>query len=160
MTLFFTIPLEVCGGVKMEEQSFDKHARYFPLQHYVWLPLSMLMLISVFGYTIYQFVKGEFTFGSVLLIGLVILAIIPGMLARIYSVKLQDRMIRTEEQLRYYMLTTKRLDPALTMDQLIALRFAPDEEFIALVDLTLAENLTSVDIKKAIQVWRVDAHRV
>lgn len=116
--------------------------------------------MSVIGYTIYQITQGDFTFGSLLLIGVVVLAIIPGMLARIYSVKLQDRMIRTEEQLRYYILTTKRLDPSLTLDQLIALRFAPDEEFIDLVDRTLAENLTSNDIKQAIREWKSDHHRV
>ncbi len=144
----------------MNEQNTDNHARYFPLQHFVWLPLSMILLLSSIGYTVYKIVQGEFTLGLLFLIGIVILAIIPGMLARLYSVKLQDRIIRTEEQLRYYILTTKRLDPSLTLDQLIALRFAPDEEFISLVDRTLAENLTSTEIKKAIQTWKADNHRV
>nr|WP_269052449.1 DUF6526 family protein [Sporosarcina sp. G11-34] len=95
-----------------------------------------------------------------MLIGVVILAIIPGMLARIYAVKLQDRIIRTEEQFRYYILTTKRLDPSLTLAQLIALHFAPDEEFVSLVDRTLAENLSSDEIKQAIHEWRADYNRV
>lgn len=144
----------------MKQQTAENHARYFPLQHLVWLPLSVVLLLAVIGYTIYQIVKGEFTFGSLILLGVVILAIIPGMLARIYAVKLQDRIIRTEEQFRYYVLTAKRLDPGLTLDQLIALRFASDEEFISLVDRTVAENLSSVEIKQAIQEWRADYNRV
>lgn len=144
----------------MKEQTTEKHARYFPLQHFVWIPLSLVLLLSVIGYTIYQITQGQFTFGWLILIGVVVLAIIPGMLARIYSVKLQDRIIRTEEQLRYYILTTERLDPSLTLDQLIALRFAPDEEFIGLVDRTLAEKLTSSEIKQAIHKWKSDHHRV
>ena len=120
----------------------------------------MVLLLSTIGYTIYQLVKGQFTFGSLILLGAVFLAIIPGMLARIYAVKLQDRMIRTEEQLRYYILAKKRLDPTITITQLIALRFASDEEFVALVDRTLLENLSSEDIKKAIHEWRPDHNRV
>lgn len=144
----------------MKQQTSEQHARYFPLQHFFWLPLSAVLLLSVFGYSIYQITKGEFTFGSLLLLGIVVLAVIPGVLARMYAVKLQDRIIRTEEQLRYYILATKRLDPSLTLEQLIALRFAPDEEFIVLVDRTLAENLTPSEIKQAIGEWRADNHRV
>lgn len=144
----------------MKQQNFENHSRYFPLQHFIWLPLSFVLLLSAISYSIYQMIKGEFTFGSLLLLGAVVLAIIPGMLARMYAVKLQDRMIRTEEQLRYYILTSKRLDPSLTLDQLIALRFAPDEEFVGLVDRTLAENLSSTAIKEAIREWRADHHRV
>ncbi|MEG0471863.1 MAG: DUF6526 family protein, partial [Solibacillus sp.] len=92
--------------------------------------------------------------------GAVLLAIIPGMLARIYALTLQDRLIQTEEQLRYYMLTNKRIDDRVTTQQLIALRFASDEEFVNLVERVVAENLSQADIKEAIQVWRSDHHRV
>ena len=144
----------------MKEQSYENHARYHPLQHYVWLPLSFLMLVSIVVYTIYQFIKNGFSLQLLLLLGVVVLAIIPGMLARIYATTLQDRIIRTEEQLRYYMLTKNRLDDRLTIDQLIALRFASDEEFIELVDRTIDENLSNDDIKKLIKTWRADHHRV
>lgn len=142
------------------QQSLEKHARYFPLQHFVWLPLGFVMLISTIGYTIYQLVKGQFSGQTILLLGVVVLAIIPGMIARIYAVKLQDRLIRTEEQLRYYMLTQKRLDRALSIQHLIALRFASDEEYVLLVDRAVDEKLTPADIKNAIQVWRADYYRV
>lgn len=144
----------------MKEQSYESHARYKPLQHFVWLPLSFLLLVSTVVYAIYQFVKNGFSFHLLLLVGTVFLAIIPGMLARIYATTLQDRIIRTEEQLRYYMLTENRLDDRLTKEQLIALRFASDSEFVELVDLTMTKNLSSDDIKKNIKTWRADHHRV
>ena len=56
----------------------------------------------------------------------------PGLLAwyaRIFPLKAQDRAIRAEESLRYYILTGKRLDPRLTMSQIVGLRFASDAEF-------------------------------
>lgn len=144
----------------MKEQSFENHARYYPLQHFVWLPLSFLLLVGTVVYTIYQFVINGFSLQLLLLVGVVFLAIIPGMLARIYATTLQDRIIRTEEQLRYFILTGNRLDNRLTIEQLIALRFASDGEFVELVDLTLNENLSPKEIKKKIKTWRADHHRV
>jgi transcriptional/translational regulatory protein YebC/TACO1 len=45
------------------------------------------------------------------------------------------------------------------MGQIIALRFAPNEELIALVDRATKESLSAKDIKQAIQNWRPDYHR-
>lgn len=144
----------------MKEQSASNHTQYQPLQHFIWLPLSFLMLVLTVIYIIFTIVNGAFSLLTLLLIGIVLLAIIPGMLARMYALILQDRLIRTEEQLRYYMLTNKRIDSRITMKQLIALRFASDDELIDLVDLTIAENLTPEAIKKTIKHWRADHYRV
>lgn len=119
-----------------------------------------MLLLTTVGYIIYQLITKEFTLGSLILLGAIILAIIPGMLTRIYALKLQDRLIRKEEQLRYYILTTKRLDPHITIAQIIALRFASDEEFVGLVNRTVTEKLTASEIKKAIQEWCPDNYRV
>ena len=45
------------------------------------------------------------------------------------------------------------------MQQIIALRFAPDEEYLDLIDRALKENLTNKQIKQAIKNWRADHHR-
>ena len=79
---------------------------------------------------------------------------------RVFPLKAQDRAIRAEEALRYFILTGKPLDKRLTIGQITALRFASDEEFLPLVDRSLAENLSSKDIKQAIKNWRPDYHRV
>lgn len=144
----------------MKQQSATNHTRYFPLQHFVWLPLSAVLLLSTIAYIVYRISSNTFSAALLLLLGAVILAIIPGMLARIYALTLQDRLIRTEEQLRYFMLTNKRIDDRITTKQLIALRFASDEEYVKLVDRALEENLSPVELKSAIQTWRSDNHRV
>jgi hypothetical protein len=58
------------------------------------------------------------------------------------------------------MLTGKRLDDRIVMKQLIALRFAGDEEFPALARRTADEKLEPDAIKKEIKNWRADWHRV
>jgi len=45
------------------------------------------------------------------------------------------------------------------MDQIIALRFAADEEFLELAEKAVKNNLSPKDIKKAISNWRADHHR-
>ena len=79
---------------------------------------------------------------------------------RIYALKAQDRAIRAEEALRHYILTGKPLDARLRMGQIIALRFASDNELPELAGRAVNENLTSQDIKKAIKDWRADYYRV
>lgn len=144
----------------MKKQSVDNHARYFPLQHFIWLPLGAILGITTVVYGVFKIIKGGFTFDIVLLFGVLIMAIISGILARMYGVKLQDRIIRTEERLRYYMLTQERMNEQFTINQLIALRFAPDEEYVSLAKRTLKENLSSNDIKLSIETWRADHERI
>jgi hypothetical protein len=84
-------------------------------------------------------------------------------LTRRYSLKVQDRLIRLEEQIRYERLLKPELRTraaSLTLPQTIALRFASDGELPGLVERTLEENLSVLDIKKRIQVWRPDHQRV
>jgi hypothetical protein len=79
--------------------------------------------------------------------------------ARSFAVRAQDRAIRAEENFRYYVLTGKPLDKRITMDQIIGLRFASDEEFPDLVQKALDGNMGREDIKKAVKNWRADNHR-
>jgi hypothetical protein len=77
-----------------------------------------------------------------------------------FAVTAQDRAIRAEENLRHYVLTGKLLDPRLSVWQVIALRFASDDEFAALAARAAQENLEPKAIKQAVQHWRPDLHRV
>jgi hypothetical protein len=82
---------------------------------------------------------------------------------RINPLKVQDRLIRLEEQLRMNTLLPGPLReriPELTEKQLVALRFASDEEIARLVEETLQNNLSPKDIKKKIEKWRPDYFRV
>ena len=80
--------------------------------------------------------------------------------ARAFSLKAQDRAIKAEENFRYYLLTGKALSSKLTMRQIIGLRFASDEEFVALADKAVKERLSEKEIKKSIKNWKPDTYRV
>jgi hypothetical protein len=81
-------------------------------------------------------------------------------IARLFSLKAQDRAIRAEENLRHYVMTGKLLNPKLTVRQIIGLRFASDDEFVALAGRAVEENLSEDAIKKAVKNWRADTYRV
>jgi hypothetical protein len=79
---------------------------------------------------------------------------------RYFALRAQDRAIRAEENLRYFAITGKLLDSKLGIGQIIALRFASNNEFVDLAHKAVEENLTPRQIKEAIQHWRGDYHRV
>jgi hypothetical protein len=80
-------------------------------------------------------------------------------ISRAYTVRLQDRIIRVEMHGRLLRLGRDRDFGRLTIKQLTALRFASDAELPALVDKTLAENLTPDQIKRGVANWQPDLHR-
>lgn len=79
---------------------------------------------------------------------------------RFFALKAQDRAIRSEENLRYFAITGNLLDSKLTMGQIVALRFAPNNEFVDLAHRAVSEDMKPSDIKKAIQNWKADHSRV
>jgi hypothetical protein len=78
---------------------------------------------------------------------------------RSFALKAQDRAIRAEENWRYFILTGKRLNQNISLYQIIALRFASDEEFVSLAERTLEQNLKPDEIKRLIKNWRPDYYR-
>jgi len=79
---------------------------------------------------------------------------------RTFALKAQDRAIRAEERLRYFILTGKPLPAELRFSQIIALRFASDAEYLELLDRTIKEQLSAKEIKAQIKNWKADYHRV
>jgi apolipoprotein N-acyltransferase len=79
---------------------------------------------------------------------------------RMFALKAQDRAIRAEENLRHFALTGKLLPSSLGIGQIVALRFAADEEFAAVAAKAAAENLTGKQIKQSINNWKADTYRV
>ena len=144
----------------MEKQSFKNHIRYYVPHHFVYYPIIMLFL----AFSVYFIFTSEdkliWTFISAIFVVLFCLAF---MLRQHYALTLQNRMVRLELRYRYFSLTGKRLEDfknQLKEDQLFALRFAPDEELIELIERTLLENLSGTEIKKGIIHWKGDYERV
>ena len=141
----------------MQEQNFKNHSRLVPGYH----GLTFLLIIALLIGSIVNLVNSakENLYSASLLC---LVAVIFGLLAwyiRVFALKAQDRAIRAEESLRYFIITGKRLPSTVKMGQIIALRFAADEEFPALVDRAVNESLKPKDIKAAIANWRADHNR-
>jgi hypothetical protein len=79
---------------------------------------------------------------------------------RIFALKAQDRAIRAEENLRHFVLTGKLLPSSLRIGQIVALRFASDDEFATLAQKAAEENLPGKQIKQSITSWKEDTYRV
>jgi hypothetical protein len=140
-------------------QNYDNHVRNHAPFVYFLLPLLALNLI----YAIVQLARFHDLDRVVYLLmsfGFVVIALI----ARTNALRVQDRVIRLEEQLRYARLLpaalAERAD-GLKLGQIIALRFASDAELPALIQQTLDGQFAKPDdIKRAVKSWRADHLRV
>lgn len=145
----------------METQNYKNHIRFYPPHHFVFYPVMLILL----GTSIYFIIADENLRTIWIFISILILAIIlvSFMLRQHYALTLQDRIVRLEIRYRYFTITGERLElleNKISDNQLFALRFAPDEELPSLVNKAILENLSSAQIKKSIQNWRADNHRV
>jgi hypothetical protein len=141
------------------QQSYANHTRWHPPFHFFVVPV----LLINFVWSVVDFVKAP---GSnqgrwiVVSAALVVLALV----ARTNALKVQDRIIRLEERLRYQQLLPAELSQqcgSLALAPTIALRFASDEELEGLVREVLGGRLAKpAEIKKAIKSWRGDTSRV
>ncbi len=142
----------------MQSQNFSNHTRLSPTYHFATgIPLLALVVGSFIN--LYQSSHDNLYSASLIcLMSLIVLSIF--FHARTFGLKAQDRAIRAEENFRHFMLTRKPLDSRLTLSQLIALRFASDDEFPALADKAAINKMSSKEIKQSIKNWRGDYHRV
>jgi hypothetical protein len=143
----------------MKEQNYSNHRRYIPGFHFVLFFLGILALVGSIFFLVKSCMHGIERIASVIVFLGSVNFMILFFYAREFATKVQDRAIRAEENLRHFTLTGNLLDPRLTMPQIIALRFAPDLEFVELANRAVAENLSNDDIKKSIKNWKPDHHR-
>lgn len=143
----------------METQNFKNHAKYVPLYHFI-TPTVILAVIIGSGVNLYDACMNETGFYSASLISVLsIVLMVIWFYVRAFALKAQDRAIRAEENFRYFVSTGKPFDSRLTTRQIIGLRFAGDDEFVALAKRAVDENLTEKQIKMAIQNWKADNYR-
>jgi hypothetical protein len=144
----------------MKIQTYYNHIRFYTPHHFIYYPVLILFLaasiylgITTEDHLIWAFISAAFVF----------LFALAYMLRQHYALTLQNRIVRLEMRYRYFTLTGKRFEEfeyKLTDDQIFALRFAPDDELVPLVEDTLKNSLTGDAIKKAIVHWKADYHRV
>ena len=144
--------------MERKPQTYANHAKWDPIFHFFLAPLLLILAVGAIRYAV---VDGSgFAWG---IAGLAVAAMLSVFKMRLYSLKVQDRVIRMEERLRLSLLLPESLRPRigeLREAQLIALRFAPDAEAPALVQRILDGRLDGKAIKQAIKNWRPDYLRV
>ena len=142
----------------MKQQNYRNHRRSSATFHFVTLPLLIAMVIGSFVNLFRSFDTNLFS-ASLICLGSIIMSSLYYH-TRLFSLKVQSRLIRAEENFRHFILTGKPLDKRLTLSQIIALRFAQDDQFVVLASKAVEEKLTNDQIKQLVTDWKGDYHRV
>lgn len=145
----------------MTQQNFSNHIRYYTPHHFVFYPVILAGTIFSF----WQKNKSpehalEWLFIAIIFI---IIGWLSYMTRQHYALTLQNRLVRSEMRLRYFILTGLNFAPLeskLSFGQIAALRFASDEELPALLQKASAENMAPKEIKASIRQWTPDYQRV
>ncbi|MFN9743729.1 MAG: DUF6526 family protein [Acidobacteriota bacterium] len=142
-----------------DSQNLANHTRYHTPFHKVGFPLIALYL----GWSVWLLIRQP-GLESLMNLALIIALLVTFSLTRLYALKVQDRLIRLEEQLRFQRVLPAELESqaaSIPVPFLVALRFAPDEELSELVSQTLAGKFAKpIEVKRAIRSWRGDYWRV
>lgn len=140
-------------------QTFENHVRYVPTYHGVALPIFVVNL----AWAVYRLIARP-TLDAVVALLLAAGLLLLFFHARHFALTVQDRVIRLEMRLRLARLLPPDLQGRIeefNVDQLVALRFASDEELPELARKVLTERLSDrTTIKRLIKYWQADHLRV
>lgn len=143
----------------MAAQNYSNHTKFAPSFHFVSFPAAALVL-AYFGNRLFD----DPNLANGAMVGLALVSLSALLHSRLFAMGVQDRVIRLEERLRLRDVLPDAYRPRiaeLTTAQLIALRFASDEELPPLVERVLAgEFANTKEIKQAVQHWRADHQRI
>ena len=141
----------------MKQQNYKNHSKYVIGYHGV----TFLAILAFLGGSMRNLwnASEDNLYADLLLVLLGFILLFMMYFIRSFALRAQDRAIRAEEKLRYFILTGKSINNKLTTRQFVGLRFAPDDEFPALAEKAAMENLSENDIKKAIKNWKADDYR-
>jgi hypothetical protein len=142
-----------------QAQTLATHRRWIPMWHFFAIPILVANVIVVAS----RFARDPRLINGWAVI--VAIALLVGIfLSRTMPLRAQDRIIRLEERARLERVLPSDLRGRvgeLTASQLVAIRFADDDELPELTRRTLNGELKSqADIKRAIRNWRADTLRV
>lgn len=140
----------------MTEQNFSNHAKFEPTFHAFVVPVLALNLV----WAILQIFRAGFTWGRLVQALTALALVFLAFHARLFALRVQDRIIRMEERQRFGRLLPDDLKPRIgefAPSQLIALRFAGDDELPGLARKVLDDKVTDRKaIKQMVQHWRAD----
>jgi len=140
----------------MKEQNYANHAKWVPTFHFFVLPVLVLNFVQ----SIVRIVQAGLTWNGIVAILTALALLLLALQARLFALKVQDRVIRMEERQRMSRLLPEDLQARIsefTPGQLIALRFASDEELPALARKVLNDKVTDAKtIKQSVKNWRAD----
>ena len=136
-------------------QTYATHRRYFPLFHYVAVPILLANMVVAIAHAI----RRPTPFNAWLVI--LSLGLVAGLVAsRASTLHVQNRLIGLEMRLRLATSLAPELRsriPELQLRHLIGLRFAGDAELPELVERCLRGELPTTDaVKRAVRDWRPD----
>ena len=140
----------------MAEQSYESHT-HRPVPSGLVVLFALTALVLMIGYMFFGWQTRDWALLAV--IGAVFVL---GGISRLYTVNLQDRIIMLEMKVRCAEVLPAGQDAhlaKLSKKQIVALRFASDDELGALLERAARENLPPKDIKASIKSWRPDLHR-
>ena len=136
-------------------QTYKKHARWLPGYHFFVMPVLLANLLNSVRH-VYLLPTRGMVFQMIVALALLML----GFLARIMALTVQDRVIRLEMRMRLRGLLPADMQSRineLTHRQLVALRFAGDEELPLLCrDVLDGKLATSNEIKQRVKSWQSD----
>ncbi len=137
----------------MNGQTYANH-RYRPT---LWLVTALLAAIAVVLAVFLMLLRPAVVTLAPMLLALAVILTV--WMVRQYALRLQNRIIRLEMQIRLARLGRAAECDRLSMPQLVALRFAADPEIGSLLDKTLADRLEPDQIKRAVTNWQGDYMR-
>jgi hypothetical protein len=136
-------------------QTFENHARIVPAYHRLTFGLIVVNLF----YRIYV-TAVAFSFDALMSLFVAVALVMLFFFARIFALRVQDRVIRLEMRLRLAQVLPVDLRGRInefTVNQLCSLRFASDAELPDLARKVLDEKLDDrKTIKKMIRTWEAD----
>src|SRR6185436_17496064 len=142
-----------------QSQSFERHAKYVPMYHFVALPI----LIINFCWTVFRLIVGP-GIDSAMAVLVALALMLTAFYARAFALRVQDRVIRLEMRQRLAALLPKEQHSAiaaLSPRQCVAMRFASDTELPELVAAVVKGDIREGKaIKKLIKSWTVDDVRI
>jgi hypothetical protein len=138
------------------DQNYATHGHH-PIPTYIATVFALVAMITSIGAWLFGWLTIHVSLISLSFAVAVLVA-----MSRTYITKLQDRIIMLEMKVRCAELLPPgkaALLSKLSPKQVVALRFASDEELGALLEQSISGNLPPKVIKQSIKNWRPDYHR-